>query len=61
MKDCYLIRVYRVPNVRVYPEQGARDDIDEQTEDQLEAEKDFMFQMQGDTLKSLGMRLIRAA
>lgn len=58
MKDRYLVRVYKVKNVKEYPEPGSRDDIDEQTEDQLST-NDFQFQLQGDSLDEIAAKLCK--
>ena len=57
MKDRYLIRVYKVPDVREYPK--GLDDIDEQTEEQLNPDRDFQYQIQGDDLLQVVKSLIR--
>jgi len=57
MKDRYLVRVYKIQNVKEYPQ--GRDDIDEQTEDQLNSDRDFQFQLQGDSLDEIAAKLCR--
>ena len=48
MKDRYLINIYKIIDVKEQKE-GGLDDISEQTGDQLDEQRDFQFQLQGDS------------
>lgn len=51
----YLVRVYKVE----IPENGKRrDDIDEATEDWLNEDRHFQYQLQGNTLAVIGEKLL---
>lgn len=56
MKNRYLVDVYQVRNVLEYAD-GGRDDLAEQTEDQLKRNRDFQCQLQGDTLLEIARQL----
>lgn len=51
----YLLRLYKIDNVPLYPE--GRDDVVEQTEDCLNEDRDFQYQLQAPTLAMLAEKL----
>lgn len=56
MKTRYLVRVFEIENVKEYKD-GGLDDIVEQTEDQIQPNRDFQFQLQGDSLHEIAAKL----
>lgn len=56
MKKRYVAKIYEVLNVKEYSD-GGIDDIDEQTEDQLNLVTDFYCQIQGDTINQIAEKI----
>jgi hypothetical protein len=58
MKTRYLVDVYKIQKVLEYSDGGA-DDLIEQTEDQLNRNRDFQYQLQADTLPEIAKKLLQ--
>lgn len=56
MKKRYVAKIYEVRDVKEYKD-GGRDDIDEQTENQINYSTDFYCQIQGDSIRQIGEKI----